>query len=112
MSLLDGNTTVLVQRYRDDVDADLNPTVTVDGPPVSVSARVFTVSAEESAALGFELNTSQRVYARSWPGDARSRVIWRGRTWDTVGEPQRKSNGIRTGHVSVLIRTTEAPLEA
>lgn len=111
MSLLDGDTVVLVQRRTRSLDEDGNPAVTDDGDPVEVACRVHVLTADESAARGLETTTTRKVIARTWPADERGRVLWDGRWWDTHGEPERYGASPRTRHVTTTIRTAKSARE-
>ena len=106
MSLLDGNEDVVVQRMTMVLDADGNPAPTVTAS-VPVRCSVQSSTAVEDSTRGTELDAQFKVIAASWPGDANSRVVWRGRTFDTVGEPLRYGRGHLSRHVTVTIRTIE-----
>lgn len=106
MSLLDGNEDVVVQLMARGADADGNPAGVVVGE-VAVRCAVQSTASAEDSSRGTEIDTTYKVIARSWPGDERSRVVWRGRTWDTVGEPLRYGRSRLTGHVTLTIGTTQ-----
>ena len=90
----------------DGTDPDGNPVRVPSTTPTKVRCRVAPLSSEEAAAIGQAATSTARVIAARWPLGAWSSVVWQGRTWDIVGEPQRHPGASpATTHVSVLIRS-------
>ena len=105
MSLLDRGTD-LVKVYPEvaGTDADGNPARVAGAAARTVRGRVQPVDAAESAAEGQAVVTTYRLICRSFPAGAFARVVWDGRDWDVVGEPQRSRGSLRTAHVTVLLQ--------
>jgi hypothetical protein len=82
-----------------------------DGPLIAVPCSVQSVrewsTAEEIKVDGLQLLTLVRVFARSWPGDARSLVQYDGWVWETVGDPQHFRMSARTEHWAVTLKRRE-----
>lgn len=97
--------TVLAHPEEDFTDDDGNPAKRPAVTAVAVRAFVQPVSAVESAALGQQATTIYRVIATDWPTGAFGSVEWDGRTWDVLGEPQRRTDSAGTRHASLLIRS-------
>lgn len=81
------------------------------GEPVTVQGvSVQPMTAEEQLAFRAEFDVApatlvQRVIGRGpWPGGPYSRVTFRGREYDQVGEAQVHSTGRRTGHFTAVIK--------
>ena len=105
MSLLDGREEILVFPQVLTVDADGNPVYAPSPVPLAFLARVTALSAVESAALGQGFTTLHRLTARELPVGAWSKVTWRGRDWDVLGEPTVRDQGSpASDHVTVMIR--------
>lgn len=71
--------------------------------PVKVRGLMQPVSSEEAVALGQSVGTVYRLIARDLPGGAWAKVAWGGRTWDVLGEPQRRRYSAMSAHDSVLL---------
>lgn len=91
-----------------------SPTWT-DGEPVKVRCLVQVMSSDEQMALGLQAKTTYQIYARSWPWDMHSKVIWEGfdgewpnRKWAQQGEAKRYGTGYFTQHCTVNIQALEA----
>lgn len=108
VSLLDdARDTLLVWPEVAGTDADGNPVFTPAADPVSVSGRMDPVTADEDATTGQAVITTYRFLSRTFPGGPFARVQWEGRTWDVVGEPQRRRGSEATRHVVVLLRSRD-----
>lgn len=58
-----------------------------DGDPIPVRVNVRPLSSGESHDLGLQMEDIRVVifYGRQWPGNAHSKIVWRGADWDPVG---------------------------
>ena len=71
---------------------------------ITARARVQPVSSTELAVNGQRVATLARVIARGVPAGPWDRVDYAGRTWDVLGEPERRGDSTATVHVTVLIQ--------
>lgn len=70
---------------------------------VTARARVQPVSSTELAVNGQQVATVARVIARNVPAGPWDRIDYDGRTWDLLGEPERRRDSPTTTHVTALI---------
>lgn len=61
-------------------------------------------TAEEIRVGGIQLLSLMRLFARHWPGNMHTHVIWEGQVWETVGDPQHWQVGKQTRHWELIIR--------
>lgn len=79
------------------------------GPtPVTVRAVLQPVSADVQPGTDQVAGATYRLLARHLPAGAWSHLVWAGRTWDLLGEPERRTDSGMTTHVTVLIRARTA----
>jgi hypothetical protein len=92
-----------VQFYRETetVDGDGNPVKVPSTTPVVVSGRIQP--AIGSVRFPGDASTV-RFITRDVPEGSFSRVVFEGRDYDLLGEPQRQRGSSRTAHVTLLLR--------
>lgn len=104
MSTLDALPHVLaVYPEVDTTDERGNPVRAPANSPVMVPAAVHFRTAQESFDLGQDTRTMAKVFARTFPAGAFSRIEWEGRTWDVVGEPKRFGRTEHVAHIEIEI---------
>lgn len=76
-----------------------------EGAPVTVRCQIQPAQADESdLADGFTVGAAMRVIARRLPPGPWARVVWQGREWTVLGEPQQHRTSPRTSHDIAVIR--------
>lgn len=92
-----------------DVDTDDGYGATIRVPsntPVTVTGCVVSPINSRSSGTASQLATTlYRVVGRGFPEGSWSYLVWRGRQWDVVGEPQIHNGSAATAHVSIRIRS-------
>ncbi|SDI41056.1 Phage head-tail joining protein [Sinosporangium album] len=110
MSLLDdGPDEVLIYPETTTTDDRGNEVRGPSAVPVALRCRVQPVTSDEAAVAGQQVATTYRLITRSAPLGAWARVVWDGREWDVVGEPQKSNGSPRTRHITALLRARGAP---
>lgn len=112
MSLLDAPpNTVTVYAATEVVDADTGMSVRVPGDPtgVGVELRCWVQYPQPTADIeggSFRTSTDRVLFARSFPGAARSLVLWAGTLWDVPEEPVARQGiaGMHYVHVRLTSR--------
>ncbi len=92
-----------------DVDADNGYGATIrvpsTNPVVVTGCSVSPMNSRSSGSAGQQATTLYRLAGRGFPEGSWSYVVWRGREWDVVGEPQIHNGSAATAHVSARLRS-------
>lgn len=117
MSLLDGGPDELLI-YPEVVTFDErgNEVRVPSATPVTVRGRVQPVQGSGFGALspelvvpGQQIHTTYQFITRQAPLGPWALVVWDGREWDVVGEPQKSNGSPRTRHIKALLQARGAP---
>ncbi|RZS39147.1 hypothetical protein EV193_104363 [Herbihabitans rhizosphaerae] len=115
MALFDSGATLDIYPSVRTVDADGNEVWLPSETPITVRGRVQPISSVEQlsfsqrAVIGQSVTTLYRVIARNAPGGPWSRVVYGGRDWEVVGEPECRRYSSATSHVTAIIRAKGVP---
>lgn len=102
---------VTVQR-RHSVPTAYGTDIVDDGPPLeNVPCTVRFQTSSEVTSEGLIIVTYGRLIARTWPGDEYSLVTFKGREYDTQGEPIEFDGSKATAHWEVSLKSIPKGLQ-